>query len=105
MATLDDLWGGQLTALEFDPVRHACELRVTTLVHSRTNSYVLECKGVTDFRFHNAIPEQWTYAEVTEAHLSVDEQSGQHVLELILWSEDADFVVRCSSIEVREASR
>lgn len=103
MATPDELWGGQLAAIQFDPVGHTCQLQVTTLLDGRTSSYVLDCQGVTDLRFHNAIPEPWTYAEVTEAHVGVDEQSGQHILELILWSEDADLVVRCSSIDIREA--
>lgn len=104
MPTSDDLWGGQLVGVDFDPVDHTCELRVTTLLHGTHNAYEVSCRGVAELRFHNATPEPWTYAEVTEAHVGTDEQSGQQVLELILWSEDADLVVRCSSIEIRRAS-
>lgn len=105
MATLADLWGGQLVGVDFDPVDHTCDLQVTTVLNGTSHAYEVACRGVAELRFHNAIPEPWTYAEVTEAHLSIDEQSGQHVLELILWSEDADLVVKSSSIEIRQAGR
>lgn len=105
MATSDDLWGGQLVGVAFDPVDHSCDLHVTTVLHGTAHAYEVVCRGVTELRFHNAIPEPWSYAEVTEAHVSIDEGSGQHILEMILWSEDADLVVRCSSIEIRAPER
>jgi len=102
MATTDDLWGGQLVVVAFDPTRHSCDLRVSTTLNGVTSTYAIDCRGVSELRFRNAIPEPWTYAEVTEAHLSVDEASGRQVLELILWSEDAKLVVTCSSIDIAE---
>jgi hypothetical protein len=42
---------------------------------------------------------------VTEAHSSVDQESGRHLLELVLWSEAAGLVVKCSSIDIRETGR
>jgi hypothetical protein len=103
MATSDDLWGGQLVGVDFDPVDHTCDLHVTTVLDGTSRPYVVVCRGVAELRFHNAIPEPWTYAEVTEAHVSIDERSGQHLLELILWSEDAHLIVKCSQIEIRES--
>jgi hypothetical protein len=105
MATFDDLWGGQLNSFAFDPTAHACDLRVTTLHEGVSTVYHVVCRGVSDIRFHNAIPEPWTYAEVTEAHLGTDGYTGRHTLELVLWSEDADLVVTSSSIEIREVRR
>jgi hypothetical protein len=105
MATTDHLWGGHLVAVDFDPVALSCNLKVTTVLDGRSYAYDVACWGVSEFRFYNAIPEPWTYAEVTEAHLSIDEPSAQHVLELILWSEDAVLLVKSSSIEVRQADR
>lgn len=105
MATTDDLWGGRLVAVDFDPVGHSCDIQVTTVLNGTSRAFDVACRAVAELRFHNAIPEPWAYAEVTEAHLSIDEQSGQHVLELILWSEDGELVVKCSSIEVRKADR
>lgn len=105
MATTDDLWGGQLVEVDFDPVGLSCNLQVVTVVEGRSHAYEVACRGVAHLRFDNAIPEPWTYAEVTEAHLSIDEASGRHVLELTLWSEAAEFIVRCASVDVSEIDR
>lgn len=99
MASTDDLWGGQLTAIQFDPVGHTCELHITVLRDGRSTAYLISARGVSDFRFRNAIPGPWEYAEVTEAHGDID-TSGQSVLQLLLWSEDAELVLRCCGIEV-----
>lgn len=101
MASFDDLWGGQLTSFQFDTVNHVCDLLITTQIDSQENLYILECRDVTDFRFHNAIPEPWTYAELTEIHVNFDKKSNHYVVDMILWSEDSDLSVRCSSIDIR----
>ena len=105
MATADDLWGGQLTAIQLDPVLHTCELHVVTVLEGRSDSYVVAAKGVSDFRFRNAIPDPWEYAEVTEAHVDVDGGAGQYVVQFILWSDDAELVIRCSDVDVQVAAR
>jgi hypothetical protein len=102
MATADDLWGGQLIRVSFDPKTHACDLRVKTIQEGVSTVYDIVCRGVSDLRFHNAIPTPWNYAEVTEAHLGTDSHTGRHRLELVLWSEDADLVVTGLSIDIRE---
>jgi hypothetical protein len=105
MATPDDLWGGQLVGVAFDPVGHICKLQVATFVDGRSHAYLIDCRGVHELRFPNSIPEPWAYAEVTEAHSSFDQESGRHLLELVLWSEAAGLVVKCSSIDIRETGR
>jgi hypothetical protein len=102
MATSDDLWGGRLISVAFDPTTQSCDLRVTTLQEGVSTVYDIACRGVSDLRFHSAIPEPWTYAEVTEAHLGADDHIGRHTLELVLWSEDAELVVTGTSIDIRE---
>ncbi len=103
MASANDLWGGQLVAVAFDPVSHTCDLRVRSTVSSRTTEYLVTCRDVRDLRFHNAIPEPWEYAELTEAHIGTDDSGGQ-TLELVLWSEDAELVVACAAVEISEGS-
>lgn len=100
MATLDDLWGGQLASVRFHAATHDCEIQVATLDRGQTNNFLLVCRGVTDLRFQNAIPEPWTYAELTEAHVSTDPATGEYLLELMIWSEDAGLAIRCAAIDV-----
>lgn len=105
MVATDPLWGGQLTGVQFDPVRHQCDLAVTTTVSGQSSHFVVCCRDVSDLRFHNTIPEPWTYAEITEAHLSADEATGQELLDVMLWSEDAGFSIRCGSVDIRVVDR
>ncbi|HEX5017420.1 MAG TPA: hypothetical protein VFX15_07535 [Actinomycetes bacterium] len=105
MATSDDLWGGRLVGVAFDPLTHACDLRVTTPLNGVTSDYRIACRGVSELRFHNAIAEPWAYAEVTEAHLSADRLDDRQTLELILWSDDASLVVTCVAIDIRDTSK
>jgi hypothetical protein len=104
VVAFDDLWGGQLTSVEFDPVEHVCVLKVTTNYGGQAAYYILTLKGVVDFRFHSSIPDPWTYAELTELHLEADKQSGLQTVELLLWSEDAGLTFHCMSTELREVS-
>jgi len=105
MATADDLWGGQLTAIGLDPVQHTCDLHIAIILDGRSHSYLVAAKGVSELRFRNAIPDPWEYAEVTEAHVDVDERSGEYVVRFLLWSEDAGLVIRCLDVDVKEVPR
>jgi hypothetical protein len=100
MAATDGLWGGQLLAVRFDAVTHRCELQVATTTFGSTIEYAIRCDSVVEMHFQNAITEPWDYAEVTEADLSVDEESGLATLELMLWSEDASLVIRAAAIQI-----
>ncbi|PKQ32434.1 MAG: hypothetical protein CVT62_05345 [Actinobacteria bacterium HGW-Actinobacteria-2] len=102
MVSSDALWGGQLTSLVFDPVGHTCELRVTTCEGGVTREYVVAAAGVTSLEFRSSIPEPWAYSELTEFHEEPDPTSGQCLLQIILWSEDAGIDMRCASWEVTE---
>jgi len=102
MALSDDLWGGQLVGVAFDPVTHVCDLRVSTLDHGVSRTYEVACREVSELRFHNAIPLPWSYADVTEVHVGADPDSGRQILEMVLWSEDAGLAVTCPSVDIRE---
>ncbi|UJP39782.1 hypothetical protein [Cellulomonas palmilytica] len=95
----DALWGGRLTAVAFDPVVHELTLQVEVLDEGVTTAYDVVCPGVSDLRFANSIPEPWSYAEVTEIHVT-QTTSGRCAVELLLWSEDSELVWTCSSLEV-----
>jgi hypothetical protein len=100
MAETDALWGGQLTAVRFDPVGHSCDLTVRVTTGGTDVNYTVRCDQVTSFEFTNAIAEPWDYAEVTEADLATDASSGLKTLELVLWSEDAGLKLSARSIDV-----
>ena len=104
MTVTDGLWGGQLTNLQFDSVSHRCELHVATTTHGTTIAYDIRCESVSELRFASAIAEPWDYAEVTEADLSIDEETGLMTLELMLWSENASLVITAASIQVIPAT-
>ena len=104
MPITDRLWGGKLTRVNFDPVDHNCDLQVVVLDGGVTHAYEIECRSVTDLRFRSTIPEPWTYAEVSEANVGTDHLTGQQILDLQLWSDDAALVVRCASVEIRATS-
>jgi hypothetical protein len=103
MSTTDELWGGQLKAVTFDPVSHRLALQVDVLESGVTTAYDLTCNGVSALRFDNSIPLPWTYAEVTEVHASRT-TSGDWVLELTLWSEDAELICTCKEFSVEARS-
>jgi len=103
VATSDDLWGSQLTAVTFDPVGHTCALSAVAYETTGDTSYVITCTSVTDLTFHSSIPEPWTYADVTEVYITED-GSGQQLLELMLWSEDAGIEIRCAQIDITEVA-
>lgn len=101
MSTTDKLWGGRLEAVAFDPVTHRLTLEVHVLESGVTSVYELACLRVSALRFDNSIPLPWDYAEVTEVHAS-RAASGDWVVELMLWSEDAGLTCTCKEFAVEE---
>lgn len=99
MPVIEELWGGQLSALTFDPVTHRLLLEVTVLDAGTTSVFDVAFRGVTNLRFSNAIPLPWAYAEVTEVHAS-RVSTGAWTVEIVLWSEDAELVVECAGFDV-----
>jgi hypothetical protein len=100
MTVTDSLWGGLLTAINFDPVSHDCQLHVEIIVDGMRSIRVMVCRGVTEFHFQNQIPNPWTYAEVTEVKADFDPRSDTWFLEMMLWSEDAGLTLRCVRIDM-----
>jgi hypothetical protein len=103
MPATDALWGGQLKAVAFDPVVHRLALQIEVIDRGLRPAYDLECSGVMELRFTNAIPEPWSYAEVTEVHTS-QTAAGKCMVEVVLWSEDCVLVCTCDSVRVAERS-
>lgn len=103
MAVTDSLWGGQLTSVQFDPVTHACELRVMVTTGGASIEYAVRCDQISSLQFGSTIAEPWDYAEVTEAELTTDSVSGLTTLELMLWSEDSGLKISATSIEIMPA--
>lgn len=101
MSTTDRLCGGQLKAVTFDPVGHRLALHIDVLDSGVTTGYDLTCNGVSALRFDNSIPLPWTYAEVTEVRAS-QTATGDWLLELVLWSEDAELTCTCQEFAVEE---
>lgn len=100
MRLIDGLWGGQLNSLHFDPVSQTCVFHVTTTTHGSTVVFAIRCDSVCELRFVSTIAQPWDYAEVTEADLSTDEETGLMTMELMLWSEEASLVITAASIQV-----
>ncbi len=100
MLATDQLWGGNLTEVTFDPVAHRLALRIEVVDSGVSSAFDVTCSGVSAFGFVNSIPLPWTYAEVTEAHVRRP-ASGEWVLELMLWSEDAAITCTCNNVVVR----
>lgn len=77
-----------------------CKLGAVAHVLAGTTHFLITCTSVSDFSFRSTIPEQWTYADVTEVYITPDEATGRQHLEIMLWSEDAGIDIRCRSIEI-----
>jgi len=105
MSATDNLWGGSLTGVIFNPVNHFCYLEILTVLDGQPLRSKITCDGVSEFRFRNAIPDPWSYAEVTEVHQTLDQLNGQKTLELILWSESATITIVCSGIVVQDVDQ
>jgi len=103
MFATDALWGGHLKAVDFDPVVHRLTLQIDVIESGMRTSYDLACSGVSAMRFTNAIPDPWSYAEVTEIHTShtIDEK---WMVEVVLWSEACELVCTCDALAVTERS-
>ena len=100
MAFTDCLWGGRLTTVKLDPVRHECTLRIDVLRDGVDSTHELLCRGVTELRFFNEIPAPWSHAEVTEVAADVDSIEGGWRLEVMLWSEQAELTLRCVEVSL-----
>jgi hypothetical protein len=92
------LWGGILDSVSIDVLQHriSIKLHVEHKSAQSPESHVLIIDEVADFRWFSAIPRPWDYAEITEFHAR-DDPSGDVVIDIMLWSEDAGITVRAKS--------
>ncbi|MBO9521874.1 MAG: hypothetical protein J7518_10080 [Nocardioidaceae bacterium] len=98
----DDLWGGRLTELVFNPQSHTCELSITAVDGGKVTDYRVTCTSVTDLHFRNSIPGLWTFADVTEVHEELMDEGGSRRLDIMLWSEEAGISIVCATVDVEE---
>jgi hypothetical protein len=96
----DQLWGGILDSLSLDVVTQTLGLSVSVTHGDRSCRHEIRLKDVYEFRFVNAIPGPWDYAEVTELHFARDLSSDLWRFDIMLWSEDASITGRCGSVTV-----
>ena len=96
-AQLDALWGATLDGLDIDIVAHTVEMRLVALTESVETRHRLIFDSVTEFRFHNSIPDPWNHAEVTEVH-AVRLSNARIRMEMVLWSEDAGLALEAGSV-------
>lgn len=94
----DDLWGGTLTELTFNPAQGQCALRIEVVDAGSTSSHTVRCEDISEFGFFSSIPQPWTYAEVTQIALTFDDTGSYWLLDVMLWSEDAGLVLRCTDV-------
>ena len=98
MADTDELWGGSLVSVSFDPVAWALRFGVEVLVDGEQHRYELRVDGVTEWRCSRSVPLPWSYAELTEVHVS--DVMGQVLVEMVLWDDSTSLSARCAQVWV-----
>lgn len=94
----DELWGGSLISVSFDPVAWRLRFDVEVVESEERRRYELVLDGVTQWHCTRDIPLPWTYAELTEVHVS--EKEDQVLAELVLWSDGTSLSARCAAVRV-----
>jgi hypothetical protein len=94
----DELWGGMLVAVTFDPVAWTLSLGVEVLSSGESRRYALTLDGVDQWRSSRSVPLPWSYAELTEIHVS--DAEGQKLVELVLWADDTVLTARCARVRL-----
>jgi hypothetical protein len=94
----DDLWGGSLISVCFDPVGWTLRFGVETLEKEQRRRYELVLDDVTQWHSSRGVPLPWNYAELTEVHVS--EVEDQVLVDLVMWSDETSLRARCSRVRV-----
>lgn len=102
MSETDELWGGSLVSVSFDPVAWMLRFEVEVLVGEERLRYELILAGVTQWHSSRGVPLPWTYAELTEVHVS--NVMDQVLVEMVLWDEDTSLTARCAQVRVDRMS-
>lgn len=98
MACTDDLWGGSLVSGSFDPVTWTLLFGVEALLDGERHRYELRLDGVTEWRSSRSVPLPWSYAELTEVHVS--DVLGEVLVEMLLWDDGTSLSARCAHVRV-----
>jgi len=96
--TTNDLWGGSLRSVAFDPTAWVLSLDVEVTENGATSRYILRMDGVSELHLSRDVPLPWTYAELTE--IDVTEVEDGFFVEMILWSDDTSVMVQCAELRV-----
>jgi hypothetical protein len=94
----DELWGGSLISVTFDPVAWTLRFGVEVVISEERRQYVLLLDGVTQWNSSRGVPLPWNYAELTELHVS--DLMDQVLVEMVLWQDDTSLSARCASLRV-----
>jgi hypothetical protein len=98
MVKTDVLWGGTLISLTLDPVDWTLRAEVDVTSDGNVRRYVLVLEEVADLNVVRQVPLPWSYAELTEVHIS---KTGDIFrVELVLWADDTGLTARCSRVLV-----
>jgi len=95
-AGLNELWGGILDSLLLDIAHQTATLVVRVPIGEHETSHRLEVRGIHDFRFANAIPGPWSYAELTEIRMDTLPTDRMR-LAVMLWSEQASLIMEADA--------
>ena len=98
MAEIDELWGGSLVSVSFDPVAWTLRFGVEVLDGEELRRYGLMLDGVTEWHSSRGVPLPWNHAELTEVHVS--DVMNQMLIEMVLWADDTSLSARCASVRV-----
>ncbi|MBO0730049.1 MAG: hypothetical protein J2P57_12375, partial [Acidimicrobiaceae bacterium] len=70
MPGTDELWGGSLVSVAFDPVSWVLQLGVEVVENEERGRYQLLLDGVTEWHVARDTPLPWNHAELTEVHVT-----------------------------------
>jgi hypothetical protein len=98
VAGTDELWGGSLVSIRFDPVTWALEIGVEVVTDGNLARYRLVLDAVTEWHLSRGVPLPWDYAELTE--IEVTDLEGEVFVEMVLWDDETSLMARCSRMRV-----
>jgi hypothetical protein len=94
----DELWGGSLVSVSFDPVAWTLRFGVEVVDDGERRRYELVLDGVTQWHASRGIPLPWNYAELTEVRQS--DVNDDVLVDLVMWADETSLSARCSRLRV-----
>lgn len=98
MPGTDELWGGSLVSVAFDPLAWALELGVEVVTNGSPARYRLVLEAVTEWHLSRGVPLPWDYAELTE--IEVTDLENEVFVEMVLWDDNTSLMARCARLQV-----